>query len=437
MNWGVFMELISAKVLDITKSKPTFNEHEITIILVLDGTLTLTKFNKTTTYHSGDVAFINSKTLYMMQGNHTIIELVTIHTSLFRKYHYDSMSNITLIDSLEENYPEKDIYYIYRDCIFIKDLLDAYTTLRSNNTNAVHILEEKLITSLINEYATTAVMDLSEEQSKRYYHTLNYIFDSYKGKLSLETIADEEGLRKTSFAQSYKQLANETFLETASKIRLRYAQHLLSNSELSNSEISLACGFSDMKYFYRDFQKVFHMTPSVYKKWINDYSQNFYIHELTKNQALSYIDIHNNELSYIKVDTRLYQQYLLLKELEFSKYDLENYEITIDLLNEMNYLIYNNNRYFTWYGLNLLLNLISKNKINATFRISIEEIHNNDEQAELLHLLHQTIQKLTKRQQKQFSFEITLHSTSEIEKAMHLQIALYQHHNIKASVTIL
>ena len=119
MNWGENMNLVNAKILDITKSKPTFSENEITIILVLEGNLTLTRFNKTTNYHTGDVAFINSKTLYMMQGNHTIIELLTIPTILFTKYHYDSMSNITLIESLEENYPEKDMYYIYRVCFFI------------------------------------------------------------------------------------------------------------------------------------------------------------------------------------------------------------------------------------------------------------------------------------------------------------------------------
>ena len=431
------MNLVNAKILEVTKAKPTFSENEITIILVLDGDLTLTRFNTTTVYHTGDVAFINSKTLYMMQGNSTVIELLTIPTLLFTKYHYDSMYNITLIDALEENYPEKDIYYIYRDCVFIKDLLDAYTVLRSNNTNATHILEEKLITSLVNEYSTTAVMDLSEEQSKRYYHTLNYIHDSYKSKLSLEAMAAEEGLRKTSFAQSYKQIAGETFLDTAREVRLRHAQHLLFATDLPNGEISVSCGFSDMKYFYRDFQKVFNTTPSAYKKFINDYSQNYDIHELTSKKAMPYIELHNNELSYIKIDTRLYQQYLLLKEMEFNRFNLEAYEITIDLFNEMNYLIYNNNRYLTWYGLNLLLNLIGKYKMKATFRISIDEIHNNDEQSELLHLLSQTIHKLTKRQQKLLSFEITLHSTNDIDKATALQIALYQLLNIKANITIL
>ena len=69
MDWGERMNLVNAKILEVTKAKPTFSENEITIILVLDGDLTLTRFNTTTVYHTGDVAFINSKTLYMMQGN--------------------------------------------------------------------------------------------------------------------------------------------------------------------------------------------------------------------------------------------------------------------------------------------------------------------------------------------------------------------------------
>lgn len=428
---------LQAKLLEVTKSKPIYNEEEITVILVLQNPLHIHKFNTNKTYHQGDVIFIESKTLFYMQGNKTIIEILTIPNSLFIKYHYEYMRNIALVDALEEDYTEKDIYYVYRDCIFIKDMVDAYTTLRSNSDNAKRILEEKLIISLINEYSTLSDRTIGDEQVKRYYQTLNYIHDMYSQKISLETVANKDGLRKTSFAQSYKQIANETFLDTVSRIRLRHAEHLLATTSLSNKEISELCGFSDLKYFYRDFRNAFSQTPAEYKKEINQYSQNYEVSELSIKEASMYLKAQNDELSYIKVDTRLYQQYLLIKELEFAGCTLTDYDITLDLYNEANYLMYNNNRYITWYGLNLLLNNVQKYRMKITFRLSVKDIRNEDEENELLHLLKQTLRRLTKQQQKLLRFEITIHDSIDSTRAHSLQIKLYQHCNITASITII
>lgn len=427
---------ITTKVLSIKKTPLYYEEDAITIGLVLDNTITLHFFSYTSTYNNGDLFFIPSKTLYYMEGE-GIIELVKIPNSLFIYNHYEYMRNITLIKELEENYLEKDIYLVYRDLIFIKDILDAHTITRSDDQNANQILEEKLLNALVNEYSTLANQNLSEDSIKRYYRTINYIHDHYQNKLSLAEIANNEGVRKTSFAQSLKQISGLTFLEMASEIRLKRAQYLLATTDMNINEISKQVGFSDFKYFYRDFQKIFKMTPTNYRNLIKDYSQNFAVKELDFHNALTYIQIHNNELSYIKLDTRLYQQYLLLKQLEFNKVNLNNYEVTLDLYNEMNYLIYNQTRYLTWYGLTLILNLVSKYGIKLNFQIAIKEIRSEREQDELIHLLTQTINRLTKRQQKQISVTLALHNEQDYKKANALAISIYQHCNVQASTVIL
>ncbi len=61
---------------------------------------------------------------------------------------------------------------------------------------------------------------------------------------------------------------NMTFLECVSRCRLREAERRLLFTAESNAGICKACGFSDSKYFYRNFQQEFEMTPSQWKsRW--------------------------------------------------------------------------------------------------------------------------------------------------------------------------
>ena len=56
------------------------------------------------------------------------------------------------------------------------------------------------------------------------------------------------------------------FLECVSRCRLREAERQLLFTPESNAGICKACGFSDSKYFYRNFQQEFQMTPSQWKR---------------------------------------------------------------------------------------------------------------------------------------------------------------------------
>ena len=47
--------------------------------------------------------------------------------------------------------------------------------------------------------------------------------------------------------------------------RLREAERRLLFTDASNAQICKACGFSDSKYFYRNFQQEFQMTPGQWK----------------------------------------------------------------------------------------------------------------------------------------------------------------------------
>ena len=215
------MFVLSTKIYEIEKS-PIYFATNYSIGFVLDGTIDLSINMKKHTYFKGDVFFIESNTIYFMEGK-AIVLMVEIDNALFTKYHLDYLRHIQLIDHLEENYAEKDVYLLYRDCLFLKDLLDSYTAMHNKDSHMQTIIEEKIFTSLLYEYSKHSSFDLQSEQMKRYYRLINSMHQQYTSKITLDELASEENILKTSLAANFKSLANSTILQKINEIRFVYA----------------------------------------------------------------------------------------------------------------------------------------------------------------------------------------------------------------------
>ena len=67
------------------------------------------------------------------------------------------------------------------------------------------------------------------------------------------------------FCKLFKKAANTTPAEYIISVRFSNAKLLLSESELTISQISEMCGFSDASYFSYYFKKSFGITPGEYR----------------------------------------------------------------------------------------------------------------------------------------------------------------------------
>ena len=56
------------------------------------------------------------------------------------------------------------------------------------------------------------------------------------------------------------------FTEYLGELRLRRAQELLKDSELSVNEVASKCGYTDIAYFSRSFKKRLGVSPSKWRK---------------------------------------------------------------------------------------------------------------------------------------------------------------------------
>ncbi|WP_051233776.1 helix-turn-helix domain-containing protein [Butyrivibrio sp. NC3005] len=93
----------------------------------------------------------------------------------------------------------------------------------------------------------------------------SYISDHFTQDISLERISAYAGFSKYHFERIFNEYTGMSFYQYLQQMRIGYAQTLLSNPELSITDISYQAGFSSCIAFTRAFKKSTGYTPSQYR----------------------------------------------------------------------------------------------------------------------------------------------------------------------------
>lgn len=106
-------------------------------------------------------------------------------------------------------------------------------------------------------------------KKKEYIQKLNIVMDfidtNYTEELSLEAMASMVGFSKYHFSRLFTEYTGHTFCDYINHIRVKSAESLLSNSELSITEIAMQSGFSSIATFNRLFKSFTGCSPSEYR----------------------------------------------------------------------------------------------------------------------------------------------------------------------------
>ncbi|MCL2019459.1 MAG: AraC family transcriptional regulator [Oscillospiraceae bacterium] len=111
----------------------------------------------------------------------------------------------------------------------------------------------------------------SDQIIKRKAHIVNfnrcveYINQHYKDDLSLESISGIAGFSKFHFTRWFKQFAGLSFYEYLTRVRIKVAESMLTNSETPITEIALESGFQSIATFNRVFKLNKSLTPTEYR----------------------------------------------------------------------------------------------------------------------------------------------------------------------------
>ena len=121
---------------------------------------------------------------------------------------------------------------------------------------------------------------------------VDYI-DHHSGeKLLLSDIAENENINLYYLSHLFKNSFGMPFQDYLSKVRCEKARKQLILTDLSLLDICISCGFSDPKYFNRDFRRQYGCTPKQYRQQLSSTD-----HQAEKVQSLTVQDFLDPENS--------------------------------------------------------------------------------------------------------------------------------------------
>ena len=148
-----------------------------------------------------------------------------------------------LFSKLEREYHSKDIYSERLVWQYLNEILICLTR--------------------IDNYSKPKIADGSAGVIK---DAIKYVNENYSSDISLEGVSHELALSKCFFSRKFKEISGFGFNEYLTLVRMSNAEKLLSESDMSVTEVALACGFNNSSYFAAVFRKMWGTTPYKYAR---------------------------------------------------------------------------------------------------------------------------------------------------------------------------
>lgn len=105
------------------------------------------------------------------------------------------------------------------------------------------------------------------EYGKIFDRVFKYIDKNYMFDISLDSLAEVSGYSKYHFSRLFKQYSSISYLQYLNERRIKAAEEMLLNENLSITEIAVRSGFKSLATFNRVFRTIKYCTPTDFKKF--------------------------------------------------------------------------------------------------------------------------------------------------------------------------
>jgi YesN/AraC family two-component response regulator len=120
-------------------------------------------------------------------------------------------------------------------------------------------------------------IEITSLDEKLVQDATTYVEDNINNpELSVESLSEAMNMSRVHLYKKLLMLTGSTPSEFIRLIRLRRAEQLLCQSQLSVAEISYMVGFNNPRYFSKYFKEMYGMMPSQYKEVKKGYFNNLY-----------------------------------------------------------------------------------------------------------------------------------------------------------------
>lgn len=217
-------------------------------------------------YSRGDISIVpaGTKGQYHTEGTDHFLQ-IKIEPELLlqvaRKTGELNVNTLQLIPKFKERNSNIEQIMMMLHCELIRGSACASQLYIESLTNALAI-------NLLRDY-TVEKKDLSLNSvglnDSKLLIVTNYINENISAEIKLSDLAALAGISQFHFSRLFKQSVGISPIEYLLKQRIERAKLLLKNSELSVTEIALACGFNSHSHLGKYFRQLTGFSPSEYR----------------------------------------------------------------------------------------------------------------------------------------------------------------------------
>ncbi|MGM0524459.1 MAG: helix-turn-helix domain-containing protein [Bacillota bacterium] len=160
----------------------------------------------------------------------------------------------------------------------VEELLKRLTFLAAVDDHDKHAEQQLVLVDLLLSVkrGTERILDKpnmrGDEKTAIAERVSKFIAEHYRESLSIERIANEVNLSKSYLSHVFKDISGQTIMQYIMGYRLSQATHALeSHPEYTIKHISKLHGFESDAHFSRYFKAHFKVTPSRYRKQLNNH----------------------------------------------------------------------------------------------------------------------------------------------------------------------
>lgn len=254
---------------------PLHWHNEIELIMPLKNNYIIEMREKKYDVKENEIIIIPSGELhhiYAMEGRRLIIQF---DDSILGKHPLFApvMRSVSAPLLISQEY-DAELHSIAR-----KGILDIFELYYSDSELAEIRIYEIFINMLVRlrDFQLKKQFDLIEdnhdrvnEYSKMFDKVFRYIDKNYMYDITLELLADFSGYSKYHFSRIFKQYSTVSYIDYLNEKRIKEAENMLLNDDISITEIAGRSGFKSLATFNRAFRKLKHCTPSEFKRLHQD-----------------------------------------------------------------------------------------------------------------------------------------------------------------------
>jgi len=267
---------IGIQACQVSDYPPHWHDDEIEILYIQEGTVNIIVSFDSYIATKGDFVLINQGEIHHIHaegGESTVLSLYIRLDAFTASFPYIQFIyfcwqsfNLSKQQVKDSRMLEKLIFRLFIEI--------TVSTVYESSRIMQYVV--KIIDVLINHFDIIHTFNqnaITKEQLSKYHHIIRFIEENYAGKISMSDLASEEHMGRNYVSQFWKKVTEMNFTEFLNCRRVELAEKLILTTDLSLQSISLQCGFSDPKYFYKYFKKWYSCTPKEHRQKYDGYEK--------------------------------------------------------------------------------------------------------------------------------------------------------------------